>query len=289
MQDLDPLQAQRYIDELVEHRELQKQGMRANNTAAAKDMYNTLGNAFKSLDNLMVRTGGYAIVFVTHGHVNDTAMPTWHGTHNTMDFFKDVLDLAPDDVCRKFEQWACTRDQNLLQRDSLENVRRACIRLIKSGLGVAGKSGKDVSMNYDNYDTVIVKNLHIKLVGWPKDVPFSSPSKIYTIAEMRTLRDALKYGDCHWVTLSAKEVAKHSKSLTTHCQAGETIGKPRAPHFDRGKKQGKRNTNGKEKGRQSKKPRTGNQQKQRADTNVASAAAEGRNDENEEDESEDED
>ncbi|KAH7903764.1 hypothetical protein BJ138DRAFT_979037, partial [Hygrophoropsis aurantiaca] len=111
MQNLQPDQAQKYIDELAEHRELLKHGMRANNAAAAKDMYSTLGNVFKELDNLVVRTSGYAIVFATRGHVNDTAMPTWHGTHNSMDFFEDVLKLAPDDVCRKFEQWACTRDE----------------------------------------------------------------------------------------------------------------------------------------------------------------------------------
>ncbi|KAH7905210.1 hypothetical protein BJ138DRAFT_1018023 [Hygrophoropsis aurantiaca] len=169
-ESLDPIQAQQYIDELVEHRELQKHGMRASNTAAAKDMYNTLGNVFTSLDNLVVRTGGYAIVFATRGHVNDTAMPTWHGTHNAMDFFED----------------------------------KVCANTELSTVSVTGKSGKEVSMNYDNYDTAIVKNLHVKLVGWPKEVPFSSPSKIYTVGDMRTLRDALKYGDCHWVTLSAK-------------------------------------------------------------------------------------
>ncbi|KAH7904899.1 hypothetical protein BJ138DRAFT_1018479 [Hygrophoropsis aurantiaca] len=282
MQNLDPIQAQKYIDQLIEHRELQTHGMRANNTAAAKDMYSTLGNIFKSLDNLVVRTGGYAIVFATRGHVSDTAMPTWHGTHDAMDFFEDVLDLAPDDVCRKFEQWAY-----LLERDSLENVRHTCIKQIKSGLlNVTGKSGKEISMNYDNYETAIMKTLHVKLIGWPKDVPFCSPWKIYTIAEMKTLRDALKYGDCYWVTMSAREVADHTKSLTARSQAGETIGKPRAARSDRGKKRGKRTTNGKESGRSSKKARAGSQPKPRTNARTANAAAEDDDDDDEEDDHE---
>jgi hypothetical protein len=33
-------------------------------------------------------------------------------------------------------------------------------------------------MSYDNYAKVIVQKYHIKLVGWPEDVTFQSPSKI---------------------------------------------------------------------------------------------------------------
>ncbi|KAH7905913.1 hypothetical protein BJ138DRAFT_1017035 [Hygrophoropsis aurantiaca] len=288
MQNLDPEQAKVYIDELAEHRELQKHGMRANNAAAAKDMYSTLTNVFKALDSLVVRTGGYAIVFATRGHVNDTAMPTWHGTHNSMDFFEDVLKLAPDDVCRKFEQWACTRDENLLERDNLDNVRRTCIRLIKSGLGELLII--QFTMNYDNYETAIMNTLHVKLIGWPADVPFRTPWKIHTVSEMRRLRDALKFGECYWVAMSAREAAEHSKSLTTRRQAGETIGKPRAPRSDRGKKRGKRAPRGNVTAQPSKRARTGNQRKQRANVTTAdTTAGDDGNDDYDDDEDEAED
>jgi hypothetical protein len=63
------------------------------------------------LDDLAERTGIYALVFVTRGHVDDTAPPTWFGSGDSMDFIRDVLELDPWDVTRQFEQWACARQK----------------------------------------------------------------------------------------------------------------------------------------------------------------------------------
>ncbi|KAH7917662.1 hypothetical protein BV22DRAFT_1025969 [Leucogyrophana mollusca] len=112
MQDLDSDQEQQYINDLVEHRKLQKYGMRANNAAAARDMRSTLLNIFKELDNLALCTGGYFFIFGTRGHVNDSGDPTWYGSDNSMDFVEDVLQLEPDEICRLFEQWACAKNQS---------------------------------------------------------------------------------------------------------------------------------------------------------------------------------
>ncbi|KAH7918001.1 hypothetical protein BV22DRAFT_1025317, partial [Leucogyrophana mollusca] len=269
MQDLDSDQEQHYIDELNEYRKLRKFGMRANNAAAARDMLSTMDNVCRALDSMVRRTGGYAIVFATRGHVNDTSQPTWHGTDNSMDFIEDILNLEADEVCRKFEQWACTRNQNSLERDSLINVRRICIRFIRSGLnGITGKSGK-VSMNYDNYETKIMQNLKVKLVGWPSDVPFTSPSKINTVTEVRKLRDALKDGTCHWVAMSAADIEEHAKSLATRLAEGVTVGKARAPRADRGKPRGKRSAGGKENRRPSKRAKTASRRRGKGPTSSA--------------------
>ncbi|KAH7923676.1 hypothetical protein BV22DRAFT_1014944 [Leucogyrophana mollusca] len=268
MQDLDSDQEQQYIDELVDHRKLQNHGMRANNAAAARDMKSTMLNIFKELDNLALRTGGYFYIFGTRGHVNDSGDPTWYGTDNSMDFVEDVLHQDPDETCWLFEQWGCSRNQNIAERDSLLNVRRTCVRLIKSGLkGITGRKTTPV-MNYDNYEIAIMKNMGIKLVGWPIDVPFMSPSKICTVTEIRKLRDALKDGSCHWVTMSAAEVEQHTKNIAARRAAGETVGKPRAPRGDRGKKRGPR-AGGKENKRPSKRAKLAAQRKGKAPKSAA--------------------
>ena len=104
------------------------------------------------LDNLALRTGSYGCVFITRRHVNDTAEATWYGSHNSMDFWEDVMQLDPDEICRLFEQWACSRHQSksyqtlslhpflntiypdVAERDTLANVRRQCTRAIQTGL-----------------------------------------------------------------------------------------------------------------------------------------------------------
>lgn len=66
---------------------------------------------------------------------------------------------------------------------------------------------KTVPMNYANYWQKIVARHHIKLVGWPETVKFANPSDIATLRDLKRLRDALKWKKCHWVRLSAAQVA----------------------------------------------------------------------------------
>ena len=125
-------QEQEFLDKLAEHREHKTTSAHASNAAAARDMLCTSDSINREvsnraaidifnyspfiiglqLDNLALRTGSYGCVFLTRGHVNDTAEATWYGSHNSMDFWEDVMQLDPDEICRLFEQWACSRHQS---------------------------------------------------------------------------------------------------------------------------------------------------------------------------------
>ena len=50
---------------------------------------------------------------------------------------------------------------------------------------------KVAEMNYDNYKEKVIQRLKVKLVGWPFE-KVVSPTKLYTIGELRTLRDAVR-------------------------------------------------------------------------------------------------
>lgn len=223
------------------------------------------------LDNLALRTGSYGCVFITRGHVNDTAEATWYGSHNSMDFWEDVMQLDPDEICRLFEQWACSRHQSksyevlqlhpflstiysdVAERDTLANVRRQCTRAIQTGLrklldhslihtifdaGAPGigtvTNSKKVKMNYANYETSIVQQMGVRLVGWPKAVKFVNPSQIGTVLEIRTLRDDLKSGACHWIKLTKAQLDVHRADLEERREQGETVGKQRKKRSDAG-------------------------------------------------------
>lgn len=80
-------------------------------------------------------------------------------------------------------------------------------------------------MNYVNYDTVIVEQYKIKLVGWTYS-EFINPSKISRIDDVRKLRNALKSGACHWIRLSVRQHQEHVSHLEAQRKAGQTVGKP---------------------------------------------------------------
>ena len=87
-----------------------------------------------------------------------------------------------------------------------------------------------------NYDKVIVLGLGVKLVGWPRAVGFAKPSSIGSVVDARTLRDALKSGECHWIKLTTRQIDDHRRELENREAEGETIGKPRKRRSDAGKK-----------------------------------------------------
>ncbi|KAG2117686.1 hypothetical protein BD769DRAFT_1362639 [Suillus cothurnatus] len=179
-----------YVSALREHREQKVSKGHQGGELFVHHLYST-GLIFTSkLDDLCVRTGTYATVYVVQGHINDTIQSTMHGTDNSEDFWEDVYDSPMADVFRQYEQWACTQNQNLNEHDSLETVRKQARKLIVQGLvAVTGK--KDITMNYNNYNTAIIETYAVKLVGWPQGVKFISPSNIGTVSEIRKLHDAL--------------------------------------------------------------------------------------------------
>jgi hypothetical protein len=93
---------------------------------------------------------------------------------------------------------------------------------------------KKLKMNYTNYETAIVQQYSVRLVGWPKSIKFVNPSQIGTVLEIRTLRDDLRSGVCHWVKLTKSQLAAHIADLEERREQGETIGKQRKKRSDAG-------------------------------------------------------
>ncbi|KAH7903694.1 hypothetical protein BJ138DRAFT_1020229 [Hygrophoropsis aurantiaca] len=216
------------VKDLLEHRETKRSGVRANNTAAARDALATVTRITNELEVLYERTGLCSSLFVTRSHINDTFHTSWFATNNdALDFWEDVMHLRTDDISRHYEQWAY-----ISQRDSLANMRKEVTKLISSGLNYA--AGKDIKMNYLNYEKGIVESYSVQLVGWPNDVPFTNPSNIGTIGEMRKLREDLKSGTCHWKKLTQRELNAFRTELKTRRAAGENIGVARQKRSDAG-------------------------------------------------------
>ncbi|KAG0691669.1 hypothetical protein DFH29DRAFT_1015635 [Suillus ampliporus] len=183
------------------------------------------------LDDLHVRTGTYATLFVVRGHINDTIQSLMHGTDNSEDFWEDVYDLPMADYLRQYEQWACTQNQNLNERDSLETARKEVRKLIVHGLvAVTGK--RDIAMNYTNYETAVVETYGVRLIGWPTSIKFVSPSNIGTVGDIRKLRDALKARTCYWTGLTLAEVKAHVIELDVRRSSGEVVRQPRKRRSD---------------------------------------------------------
>lgn len=90
-------------------------------------------------------------------------------------------------------------------------------------------------MNYTNYETAIVATYGVRLVGWPSSVPFTNPSNIGTVWEIRQLRDDLRSGACHWKKLTKNQREEHANTLNERRQTGEQVKRPRKRRSDAGR------------------------------------------------------
>ncbi|KIN96911.1 hypothetical protein M404DRAFT_161846 [Pisolithus tinctorius Marx 270] len=211
------------IEKLQEYRELKTRGTRMNNTAMAHDVNYMVDRITKELKNLRDRTGIYATLFVTRGHVNDTIQSTWTMTNNSADFWQDVIQQPVADIARKYEQWACTQGQsNVFHNTALNNTT-----------GQATNK-RNIVMNYLNYEHSIILAYGVKLVGWPTDVKFVNPSSIGIISEVIRLRDALRSGTCFWKKLSKRERQEFSAQWESRVIAGEAVLKSHKKRADAG-------------------------------------------------------
>jgi len=85
---------------------------------------------------------------------------------------------------------------------------------------------KHIKMSYEFYDQDIVSRHKVKLNGWPAGLSCISPSKINSVDEIRSLRDALKAGDCMWSKISTRQHEAHIQSLKDRIAADPSLARP---------------------------------------------------------------
>lgn len=54
------------------------------------------------------------LMLISRGHVDDQIEPEWLAPGNTINFIRDVLNLDPFDVIRRFEQWSCSKELGMM-------------------------------------------------------------------------------------------------------------------------------------------------------------------------------
>jgi hypothetical protein len=66
---------------------------------------------------------------------------------------------------------------------------------------------KSILMAYEKYETMIICQHHIKIQGWPAEIPFNV-AKISVSPDLRHIQQGLEQGTICWVRLTREEVKK---------------------------------------------------------------------------------
>jgi hypothetical protein len=182
-------------------------------------------------------------------------------------FFLEVLNLDVYDVLRKFELWAVNQGESMdivysamfsltydhesdaTERENRNSLRSEVSKLVLKklrkryfimanlclSLYIGEATGhKNITMSYEKYNTMIVRQHYIRIHGWPAEIPFNV-SKITSSADLRFLRDSLQQGAIRWVRLTA---AEKQELLTSYPEERPTAAKRKARKSGKGTDQG---------------------------------------------------
>ncbi|KAJ7166570.1 hypothetical protein C8R43DRAFT_946115 [Mycena crocata] len=238
---LSEAEKKRLIDQLVEHRELHRQGARSTNKAAAVDAVRTELNIRDVLLDLYERTGVRGFAVFSRGNPDDTALPHSVDSDGSLDFLEQVFDISEFDFLRKFEQWCCTQDGGARDRNNGGSMRHQIVDMTVAGLRKITKKA-DAAMAYVDYNEKVRHEYHVELAGWPEKVPMQAPSKITSTEILRKLRDGLRSGAIHWVHMTKSQQNELALELEARREANGGTLKKRAPRSDKGKKRASRST-----------------------------------------------
>ncbi|KAJ6603101.1 hypothetical protein B0H10DRAFT_2229866 [Mycena sp. CBHHK59/15] len=233
---IDDEEKARLINQLQEHRDLSRRGVRATNKAAAVDGKQTAKRVGDVMLDLFERTGIRGLALFSHGNPDDAALPHCVDSDDVLAFFQQVLDISPLDLLRRFEQWSCTQDKASHDRNDINSVRKEIVHLVLDGLRKVTKD-KKAGMSYVDYNVDIHELKKVELAGWPADIPMGQPAK-FVVETARRICDGLRSGAIKWVMMTKTQHTALVKEHNTLRAVTGHLKKQRAQRSDKGVKRG---------------------------------------------------
>ncbi|KAJ7168419.1 hypothetical protein C8R43DRAFT_1121574 [Mycena crocata] len=237
--NLDDDERKRLIDQLIQHRETQSRGVRLTEKAAQNDAFQTVRAIGEEAMDLYERTGTRIVGFVSRGHPDDPGRPSTIESDDALVFFKQQYGIDFCDMLRHFELWCLSRDEGEKDLNDANSLRREVARLILDLLRKF-KNNRRLMMSYIHYDIEIRERLKVELAGWPVNVPMTRPAKM-SVEVARRIRDMLRTGAIHWVSLTKSQHEDLVKKLDRkRAKAPNGQLKPRNTRSDKGVPRGPR-------------------------------------------------
>ncbi|KAF8194876.1 hypothetical protein K438DRAFT_1968823 [Mycena galopus ATCC 62051] len=228
LDDIDAEEAKRLINQLLEHRQLKRRG-------TARGISNTLLDLYE-------RMGIHGIAIFSRGCTDNPGIPHAVDSNDALEFLQQELDMDPLDFLRKFEHWCVMQDEDALDENGVNGVRKEISRLILEGLRRITKI-VTITMEWVNYDVAIGEARGVELAGLLRDIPFGRPAT-WNVETAQGFRDGLRDGSIHWVEMTKTQHDELKAEHNARCEemgAGSLVKK--AERSDKGKSRAKK-TNG---------------------------------------------
>ncbi|KAF8509167.1 hypothetical protein BU17DRAFT_99169 [Hysterangium stoloniferum] len=174
----------------------------------SQDAQATLESIGKELNALNQRTGIEGFLFAVKPDHGFNFPAQFIMTEKAGRFLCMGMKKVPTDLLKELELFVVGDIESLVlnHNERLCQIKGKISQEIKTGLFEI--TGKDMPMQYEQY-LKLVADYGVMIRNWPEEVPFTTPSKISSLYQLRILLDSLSLPDsskwCKWEHLPKDE------------------------------------------------------------------------------------
>ncbi|KAJ3716784.1 hypothetical protein DFJ43DRAFT_1043236 [Lentinula guzmanii] len=220
LQNPESAEAQEAIRELMEYQEAKFRGTRASAKANDNDIVKTWGKIANTSQNLSHRTSAATFGFVCSSKPGQNVTRQFFGNGPIEAFLMSKFGMTGEEFVESAESYFIyTSAGRIATGMGVKKMQKEIVRLIAEGLREVTKNEK-LSMEYDHYDILLVKEYGVRLVGWPEGVRFLNPHKLHA-SDVIKLYNNIHQKVCRWKKLDGREFHEAKKEIELKLKRGE--------------------------------------------------------------------
>ncbi|KAL0058011.1 hypothetical protein AAF712_015330 [Marasmius tenuissimus] len=240
---LKSTEVQQWIAELKAIREERFIGERGSEKAIAREATSTMEHVKLEMENMSRSTGAFTFAFMCRSEFGSSVSPAYWGLGPIEDFLWVKFKMTGFDFVSSAQAFACLEaagggddvKKGRSKKEKFNALRKIATTMISNGLHeILGSAVKNVKMEYKHYEVRLVKVHGVKLVNWPADIPFDSPSNIRNDDQAHTIYDLVRSGTIRWEKLSKSARAREVERIDRQIQEGKLQPPTRAERSDKG-------------------------------------------------------
>ncbi|KAJ3749676.1 hypothetical protein DFH05DRAFT_1457426 [Lentinula detonsa] len=217
-------EAHEAIRELTEYQEAKFRGTRASAKANDNDIVKTWGKIANTYllksQSLSHRTSAATFGFVCSSKPGQNVTRQFFGNGPIEAFLMSKFGMTGEDFVESAESYLIyTSAGRVATGMGVKKMQKEIVRLISQGLHEVTKNEK-LSMEYDHYEVLLVKEYGVRLVGWPQGVRFLNPHKLHASDVIKLYND-IHQKICRWKKLDGREFHEVKKEIELKLKRGE--------------------------------------------------------------------
>ncbi|KAK7434317.1 hypothetical protein VKT23_020267 [Stygiomarasmius scandens] len=230
----DPEAMMELKNALEEDEDREATATRISKKAIAARVKRALDQAQQHFDHTADATDMSGFGIMSRSRFDQTIAAGFVGVGPVDDFLRSHFKVGIWQFVHLWESFSV--QQNMLGAKGLSSTQMTtmAVKLIREGLQIA-TGINNVKMNYINYRTDIVSRYKVKIVDWPEEIPFKSPSDMCA-EDAKAIYHLWKSGVAHWERLTSTEYKRHMRAIERDEANGVQVRVPRQSRSDKGKK-----------------------------------------------------